>query len=172
MEEQLLNFKSSTLRSSHCSCLVVLAEWKPNLASVFNRISSNASACIYLSAHRFLFWVVNAKLCYMTSDFQSVDPAVAISLLIWIPSSYKDRFKYMYMYQRGINLVIYLGLASKTFYKKSLHGLRHTFSIKLEDLKVLRRSPDLLNNVVIGQGKLQLIMEQILFYHIWGGQAT
>ena len=38
--------------------------------------------------------------------------------------------------------------------------------IKLEDLKVLRRSPDLLNNVVIGQGKLQLIMEQILFYHM------
>ena len=31
---------------------------------------------------------------------------------------------------------------------------------KLEDLKVLRRSPDLLNNVKIGQGKLQLIMEQ------------
>ena len=41
--------------------------------------------------------------------------------------------------------------------------------IKLEDLKVLRRSPDLLNNVVIGQGKLQLIMEQILFNHKWGG---
>ena len=37
---------------------------------------------------------------------------------------------------------------------------------KLEDLKVLRRSPDLLNNVKIGQGQLQLIMEQILFYHI------
>ena len=34
---------------------------------------------------------------------------------------------------------------------------------KLEDLKVLRRSPDLLNNVKIGQGQLQLIMEQILF---------
>ena len=31
---------------------------------------------------------------------------------------------------------------------------------KLEDLKVLRRSPDLLNNVKIGQGQLQLIMEQ------------
>ena len=42
-------------------------------------------------------------------------------------------------------------------------------SSKLEDLKVLRRSPDLLNNVVIGQCKLQLIMEQILFYHIGGG---
>ena len=36
---------------------------------------------------------------------------------------------------------------------------------KLEDLKVLRRSPDLLNNVKIGQ--LQLIMKQILFYHIF-----
>ena len=42
---------------------------------------------------------------------------------------------------------------------------------KLEDLKVLRRSPDLLNNVTIGQGQLQLIMEQILFYHIWGLQT-
>ena len=41
---------------------------------------------------------------------------------------------------------------------------------KLEDLKVLRRSPDLLNNVKIGQGQLQVIMEQILFYHIWGLQ--
>ena len=41
---------------------------------------------------------------------------------------------------------------------------------KLEDLRVLRRSPDLLNNVKIGQGQLLLIMEQILFYHIWGLQ--
>ena len=38
---------------------------------------------------------------------------------------------------------------------------------KLGDLKVLRRSPDLLNKVKIGQGQLQLIMEQILFYHVW-----
>ena len=44
--------------------------------------------------------------------------------------------------------------------------LTGTKSIKLEDLKVLRRSPDLLNNVKIGQGQLHLIMEQILFYHI------
>ena len=35
--------------------------------------------------------------------------------------------------------------------------------VQLEDLKVLRRSPDLLNYVKIGQGQLQLI----LFYHIW-----
>ena len=42
---------------------------------------------------------------------------------------------------------------------------------KLEDLKVLRRSPDLLNNVKIGQGQLQLIMEKKLFYHIWGLQT-
>ena len=31
--------------------------------------------------------------------------------------------------------------------------------VKLEDLKVLRRSPDHLNNVKIVQGQLQLIME-------------
>ena len=41
---------------------------------------------------------------------------------------------------------------------------------KLEDLKVLRRSPDLLNNVKIGQGQLQLIVKQILSYHILGLQ--
>ena len=41
---------------------------------------------------------------------------------------------------------------------------------KLEDLKVLRRSTDLLNNVKIDQGQLQLIMKQILFYHILGLQ--
>ena len=39
---------------------------------------------------------------------------------------------------------------------------------KLEDLKVLKRSPDLLNNIKIGFGQLQLIMKYILFYHIWG----
>ena len=38
---------------------------------------------------------------------------------------------------------------------------------RLEDLKVLRRSPDLLNNVKIGHGQLQLIMEQILFFTIY-----
>ena len=38
----------------------------------------------------------------------------------------------------------------------------------LEDLKILKRSPDLLNNVKIDQGQLQLIMKHILFYHIWG----
>ena len=43
-------------------------------------------------------------------------------------------------------------------------------NLKLEDLKVLRRSPDLLNNVKIGQGQLKLIMKQILFYHITGLQ--
>ena len=43
--------------------------------------------------------------------------------------------------------------------------------LKLEVLKVLRRSPDLLNNVKIGQGQLQLITEQTLFYHIWGLQT-
>ena len=41
---------------------------------------------------------------------------------------------------------------------------------KLEDLKVLRRSPDLLNNFETSQGQLQLIMKHILFYLIWGLQ--
>ena len=48
---------------------------------------------------------------------------------------------------------------------------RYSKDLKLDDLKVLRRSPDLLNNVKIVQGQLQLIMEQILFYHIWGLQT-
>ena len=45
---------------------------------------------------------------------------------------------------------------------------------KLEDLKVLRRSPDLLNNVKIGQGQLQLIMEQNLFlkYTFWSSDLN
>ena len=45
---------------------------------------------------------------------------------------------------------------------------------KLEDLKVLRRSPDLLNNVKIGQGQLQLILEQILFlpYTFWSSDLN
>ena len=34
---------------------------------------------------------------------------------------------------------------------------------KLEDLQVLRRSPDLLNNVKIGQGQLQLIWNKFCF---------
>ena len=41
---------------------------------------------------------------------------------------------------------------------------------KLEDLKVLRCSPDIFNYVKIGQGQLQLIIKHILVYHIWGLQ--
>ena len=39
---------------------------------------------------------------------------------------------------------------------------------KLEDLTVLKRSPDLLNKVEIGQDLLQLIMKHILFYGGYG----
>ena len=46
----------------------------------------------------------------------------------------------------------------------------HQLHIKLEDLKVLRRSPDLFNNVKIGKGQLQLTIKHIWFYHIWGLQ--
>ena len=59
----------------------------------------------------------------------------------------------------------------REYRRKLLFGfLLGTYNVRLEDLKVLRRSPDLLNNVKIGQGQPQLIMEQILFYHIWGLQ--
>ena len=37
--------------------------------------------------------------------------------------------------------------------------------IKLEDLTVLKRSPDLLNNVKIGQDQLRLIMKHFV---LWG----
>ena len=43
-------------------------------------------------------------------------------------------------------------------------------SAQLEDLKILRHSPDLFNNVKMGQGQLQPIMKPILFYHILGLQ--
>ena len=43
---------------------------------------------------------------------------------------------------------------------------------RLEDLKVMRRSSDLLNNVKIGQVQLQPIMEQLCSYHIHFGQVT
>ena len=39
---------------------------------------------------------------------------------------------------------------------------------QLADLEVLMRSTDLLNNIKIGQGQLQLIMKQFLFYLIRG----
>ena len=54
------------------------------------------------------------------------------------------------------------------FLKKLI--LKKMTDTKLEDLKVLRRSPDLFNYVEIGQGQLQLIIKHILFYHIWGLQ--
>ena len=49
-----------------------------------------------------------------------------------------------------------------------------SLSHKLEDLTVLKRSPDLLNNVKIGQDQLQLKMKHILFYGGCGhfGQVT
>ena len=46
--------------------------------------------------------------------------------------------------------------------------------LKLEDPTVLKRSPDLLNNVKIGQDQLQLIMKHTLFFGGCGhlGQGT
>ena len=58
---------------------------------------------------------------------------------------------------------------------QSIHKSEQTRQTdKLEDLKVLRRSPDLFNNVKIGQGQQQLIMEQILFlpYTFWSSDLN
>ena len=57
------------------------------------------------------------------------------------------------------------------------HGtgqIREELSRILEDLMVLKRSPDLLNNVKIGQDQLQLKLKHILFYGGCGhfGQVT
>ena len=69
---------------------------------------------------------------------------------------------------------------SWNFFSKCAHVSRHFWkqkrklwsvvTTKLEDLKVLGRSPDLFNYVEISQGQLQLIIKHILFYHIWGLQ--
>ena len=53
---------------------------------------------------------------------------------------------------------------------ESAHDWDVKYQLKLDDLKVLRRSPDLFNNVKIGQGQLLLIIKHILFYNIWGLQ--
>ena len=44
-------------------------------------------------------------------------------------------------------------------------------TVKLVDLKVLKRLHTLLNNVNIGQAQLQLIMKHTLFYQIFGDVA-
>ena len=51
---------------------------------------------------------------------------------------------------------------------------KYAMKMKLEDLTVLKRSPDLLYNVKIGQDQLRLIMKHILFYGGCGhfGQVT
>ena len=60
----------------------------------------------------------------------------------------------------------------KVFFQNNFREMtiRNVSLLKLEDLKVLRCSPDLLNNCKTGQGPLQLIMKHILVYHIWGLQ--
>ena len=57
---------------------------------------------------------------------------------------------------------------------KPAHGICKSVDRKLEDLTVLKRSPDLLNNVKIGQDQLRLIMKHILYNGGCGyfGQVT
>ena len=70
----------------------------------------------------------------------------------------------------SISLTLVLGAQKESLIEMVLLSTQNICvggEIKLEDLKVLRRSPDLLNNVKIGQGQLQLKMEQILFFTIY-----
>ena len=60
-------------------------------------------------------------------------------------------------------------LANKLYWRPFKQYESGTSMTKLEDLKVLRRSPDLFNNVKIGKG-FTAIIKHILFYHIWGLQ--
>ena len=62
-------------------------------------------------------------------------------------------------------LEVYQSYYSK--YPQDMFWLRN----KLEDLRVLRGSPDLFNNInKRGQGQLRLIIKHISFYHKWGLQ--
>ena len=62
----------------------------------------------------------------------------------------------------------------KFFFFTFLNWENQTWYGKLEELTVLKRSPDLLNTVKIGQDQLQIIMKIILFYGGCGhfGQVT
>ena len=54
--------------------------------------------------------------------------------------------------------------ATKTNERCKAQKYKNNLKFNLEDLTVLKRSPDLHNNVKIGQDQLQLIMKHILFY--------
>ena len=60
-------------------------------------------------------------------------------------------------------------LVAEVFVNNQL--LVFVIKFKLEDLKVLRRSPDLFDNVKIGQGQIQLIIKHILLNPYMGVAA-
>ena len=62
------------------------------------------------------------------------------------------------------------GLTWNSHVDRITANANRTLGFIRHNMKVLKHSPDLLNNVKIGQGQLQLIMELNLFYRIWGLQ--
>ena len=78
------------------------------------------------------------------------------NMLIWVGHEMFYNVGVWYLYWAQDNRLVFFEYVKK----KSEEN-------KLEDLKVLRRSPDLFNYVKIGQGQQQLIIKHILFYHIW-----
>ena len=62
-------------------------------------------------------------------------------------------------------LVLMIGRISSEIYFTCISPIQNSnINCKLEDLTVLKRSPDLLYNVKIVQDQLRLIMKHILFY--------
>ena len=76
----------------------------------------------------------------------------------------------MFVLQTPLVIIISIIICFRVTFKgillsKPLTRMKLFLYKQLEDLKVLRRSPDLLNTFKTGQGQLQLIMKHILFYH-------
>ena len=87
-----------------------------------------------------------------------------VPTLYWLPKLHKKPYKARFIANSSSCTTTELSkLLTSCLTAVKKHVIKYC---ELEDLKVLRRSPDLLNNVKIGQGQLQLIMEQIMFYHI------
>ena len=80
-----------------------------------------------------------------------------------------NKFVVQILHRRGISGKQEENCSKNPYHAEYFYQGSHRNS-KLEDLKVLRRSPDLFNNVKIGQGQIQLIIKHILFNHIWGLQ--
>ena len=128
--------------------------------STINYIPQILKMLVILQAFRFM---VDSDHCPMISKYgtslsKAVGP-VDPSFLVVIKSHFNIKYSSYSESTNSTKEKVHVGiLHSKICIKQTL---------KLEDLKVLRRSPDLFINVKIGQGQLQLIMKH--FFLQYGG---